>query len=76
MDVAGLIEKTAESTRPTPVIGLGPGSVQPPMTQRYAFQLDLGEAPLIGCYKTTLSLNNGNAWTLFVGVPTGAACGD
>ena len=68
--------KTDEFMSPTPVIGLGPGGAPPPMTQRYAFQLDLGETPSNGCYETTFSLNNGNAWTLYIGVPTADACGD
>lgn len=70
------LAKTEEFTSPTPVIGLGPGSAPPPLTQRYAFQLDLGASPSDGCYATTFSLNNGNAWTLYVGVPTADACGD
>lgn len=70
------IAKTNEFTSPTPLIGLGPGSAPPPMTQRYTFQLDLGGSPSDGCYATTFSLNNGNAWTLYVGVPMADACGD
>lgn len=69
------LEKVDEFTSPTPVIGLGSGGALPPMTQRYAFQLDLGETPSDGCYATTFSLNNGNAWTLYVGVPSSDACG-
>lgn len=70
------VSKEDEFTSPTPVIGLGPGSAPPPMTQRYTFQFDAGASPSNGCYRTTFKLNRGNSWTLFVGVPTADACAD
>ena len=76
-DASGFsVSKVGEFTSPTPVIGLGPGGVAPPPTQRYMFKFDAGSNPADGCYRTTFKLNNGNSWTLFVGAPTAAACAD
>lgn len=58
----------------TPLIGVGPGGVPPPLTQRYTVQFDAGSDPAPGCYKITIRLFHGNRETLYVGVPDTDAC--
>lgn len=68
------LSMTDMGTINTPVIGIGPGGVPSPLTQRYEVQFDSGSLPRHGCYETTLLLFNGNRETVFVGVPTADAC--
>lgn len=64
-----------QGTINTPVIGVGPGGAPPPLTQRYSVQFDAGDAPVHGCYRTTLRLNGaGDKVRMFVGVPDREAC--